>query len=291
MKKVLVIADMKGKKQVAVHRGVEFARRSGESVHIVAFGYETYIANLRDEKLATKLQKALLKARKQHIQDVVDNMDTEGVKVRLEVVWETDIAGWVDKNVSTDRYSTIVKTGHRTENIVHTPTDWKILRQSNIRVMIVAEKSWRKKNTIMCALDLSSNNKKTKELNRYILTEAKALADLLGGNLMCCYAIAIPSVLVDLDIVDKGTILRKSTLDAAEYYAELAEEFGLERESLHSKAGYAEKVIPSVANKVKATMVVLSTSGRKGVRGKLLGNTAEKVLHQLRTDVLILKYK
>ena len=208
----------------------------------------------------------------------------------FQILWEKNIAKWTEINATADRFSVIVKTGHRTENIVHTPTDWKILRQSKIRVMIVAEKTWRKKNTVLCAIDLSKNDKKHKDLNRYIISEAKALSDVSKGQLVCCYAIPLPAALIDLDILDKRNILKKATKEAGEYYAELAAEFGLEKDSLHTKGGNAEKVIPSVANKLKATMVVLSTSGRKGLKGKLLGNTAERVLHQLRTDVLALKY-
>ena len=291
MKKILVIADMSGIKQVAIHRGLELASRSGAAVHIIAFVYDTYISEQKDENKVKKLQQALIKARSQQIDEFIQTLDTNDVKVSSEIVWEKNIAKWTEMNATADRFSIIVKTGHRTENIVHTPTDWKILRQSKIRVMIVAEKTWRKKNTILCAIDLSKNDKKHKDLNRYIISEAKALADLFKGQLVCCCAIPLPAALIDLDILDKRNILKKATKEAGEYYAELAAEFGLEKDSLHTKGGNAEKVIPSVANKLKATMVVLSTSGRKGLKGKLLGNTAERVLHQLRTDVLALKYQ
>lgn len=233
----------------------------------------------------------MIKTRGQQIKEFIQALDAGGVKISSEIVWDKDIAQWIEANATANRFSTVVKTGHRTESIVHTPTDWRVLRLSSIRVMIVAEKAWRKSNTILCAIDLSSNDKKHKELNRHIITEAKALADLFEGQLMCCYAIPLPTVLIDLDILDKRKIIAKAKQAAGEYYAELAAEFGLEKGSLHIKGGNAEKVIPSVANKLKATMVVLSSSGRKGLKGKILGNTAEKVLHNLRTDVLTLKYK
>ena len=59
MKKILVIADMSGIKQVAIHRGLELASRSGAAVHIIAFVYDTYISEQKDENKVKKLQQAL----------------------------------------------------------------------------------------------------------------------------------------------------------------------------------------------------------------------------------------
>ncbi len=48
-------------------------------------------------------------------------------------------------------------------------------------------------------------------------------------------------------------------------------------------------MVASRAAKVRAQLVVIGTVGRKGVRARLLGNTAEKVLLHLKTDVLAIK--
>ena len=291
MKKILVIADMKGKKQAAIHRGLELAKRSGADVHIVAFVFDTYVSEQQDPETAKQLQQSMIDARSKDINEIIQNLDTDKIQLSSEIVWDNNVADWITKNATPEKFSTIIITGHRTENIVHTPTDWRVLRQSNVPVMIVAEKAWRKKNIILCAIDLGRNDKKHKDLNRHIIGEAKALADLFGGQLHCCYAIPLPEVLIDLDILNKKRILKKAKKEAEAHFSEIATEFGLDLSSLHIRGGKAEKIIPSIANKLKATMLVISTVGRKGVKAKILGNTAEKVLHQLRTDVLALKLK
>jgi len=50
-----------------------------------------------------------------------------------------------------------------------------------------------------------------------------------------------------------------------------------------------EKVISSEAAKERAQLLVMGTVGRRGVQARLLGNTAEKVLRYIRTDVLAMK--
>jgi len=44
-----------------------------------------------------------------------------------------------------------------------------------------------------------------------------------------------------------------------------------------------------VVSKLKVDMVVMGTSGKTGLKARVIGNTAEKVLTHLRTDLLAIK--
>lgn len=88
---------------------------------------------------------------------------------------------------------------------------------------------------------------------------------MFNGQLYCCYAVPVPTVLVDIDIVDRRTVENKGKEKARQAFAGLVKEFGLDESALYTKAVRAEKVIPSVANKLKARMVVVGAIGRRGV--------------------------
>ena len=60
-------------------------------------------------------------------------------------------------------------------------------------------------------------------------------------------------------------------------------------ENIHIKAGSATKVIPSLASKHAAGLVIIGSIGRKGLKAKLMGNTAEGVLALLKTDILVMQ--
>ena len=70
---------------------------------------------------------------------------------------------------------------------------------------------------------------------------------------------------------------------------ELAATHDLPEKLFRIKRGPVDKVISSDAARVRAQLVVMGTIGRKGIRARLIGNTAEAVLRHLRTDVLTLK--
>ena len=94
---------------------------------------------------------------------------------------------------------------------------------------------------------------------------------------------------LDLDLVDPIAYARDAEAAMGPRIAELAKACDVPPGAFHCKRGPVERVIASRAAKVGAQIVVMGTIGRKGVKGALLGNTAEKVLRHLKTDVLALK--
>lgn len=57
----------------------------------------------------------------------------------------------------------------------------------------------------------------------------------------------------------------------------------------HILAGVPNKTISHIADEIKADLVIIGSMGRTGVKGLLNKNTAEKVLHHPRTDMLVVK--
>ena len=291
MEKYLIIADTTVENNSSIQRGIELAKLSGAAVHIVGFAFDTFVSELTDPEIIEECRQAIIHDRQNHINKALKKVDHQNISLTSVVVWEKNISDWVVVQTKTGLYNMIIKTGHRSEKFYYTPSDWQLFRESQIPVMIVVNKKWRKKDNILCALDLGSKKDSHKQLNREIIRQGKALAELLNSELYCCYAIPLPTILVDLDIVDKRKIVKEGTKKAQSRFAILADEFGLDSSILHTKPGDAEKVIPSIANKLKSRMVVIGTHRRKGIKGKLIGNTAEKVLHHLHTDLLTINSK
>jgi universal stress protein E len=66
-------------------------------------------------------------------------------------------------------------------------------------------------------------------------------------------------------------------------------EVKIDKDNIHIKSGYPDKIVPSVASDIGAGLVIMGSIGRKGLKAKVLGNTAESVLTLLKTDVLIIQ--
>ncbi|RLA48635.1 MAG: universal stress protein [Gammaproteobacteria bacterium] len=288
MSKILIIADIKDK-CYAIPRGLQLAAKLGQDTDVVAFTY----APLKQLKVKTTeqadIRKRLLAERERDVQARINKFRQPGQKVCLEVVWAKDIDRWVSKRCATKKYLGVVKTGNRSDSLVHTSTDWQLLRECPAPVLLVAEKKWHRARPVLVTLDLSSSMVSKRALNDKVLGIAKGLAGALDVELEIITAIEIPTLLSDLDLVDPIAFVKEAKEDMKSQIRKLAAAHDIPESAFHCKRGPVEKVITSRAAKVRAQIVVMGTVARKGVRARLLGNTAERVLRHMKTDVMAIK--
>ncbi|MBN7798106.1 universal stress protein [Parahaliea mediterranea] len=288
MGKMLVIADI-NTSNAAVSRGLELARRLGLAVEVVAFAW----ASLKGLELGAgdkaEARQRLLNAREQEVEERIAKYRKEGQKVSLKVVWNKDIVSWVLRRVEGGKYTMVVKTGNRSETLVHTPTDWQLLRECPVPVLIVARDKWVRTKPVLAALDLGTTNRDKRKLNHQVVAEAKRIAEVLGAELKLLSAVEVPTLLDELDMVDPISYVKKQKQAMQSHITELAEAHNLPRSAFQVKRGPVSRVITSEAARVRAQLVVMGTVGRRGVKARLLGNTAESVLQLLHTDVMALK--
>lgn len=288
MARILIIADIE-EHCSATPRGLELAARLGFSADVVAFTYTSMSGLDIETSEKTLVRKRMLEQREDVVQARIDKYAKKGQTVSLKTVWAKDLHSWVNKRCASGRYLAVVKTGHRSESLVHTSLDWQLLRECPAPVLIVAEKRWHRARPVLATLDLGSKLATKRALNRQVLTKASKLASALGVELEIITAIEVPVLLADLDLVNPDAYARKAKAEMEPRITALAKEFEIPVGDFHCKRGPVERVITSQAAKVGAQIVVMGTVGRKGVKARLLGNTAEKVLGHLKTDVLAIK--
>jgi universal stress protein E len=111
----------------------------------------------------------------------------------------------------------------------------------------------------------------------------------LEAQVHAVYVIPVSVVAKDLDLIDAKALERTAREKHAAPLAAMAGEFGIPARNILIKAGQPDRVIPSMAARLKVDTVVMGTVGRTGMAGKVLGNTAEQVLQRLRTSMLALR--
>jgi universal stress protein E len=288
MARVLIIADLEDK-GCATPRGLELAAKLGLDADVRAFVYAPLKGLDVPAREHAEIKKRLLEERRATVQSRIDRYRLAGQRVDLQVVWEKDIDKWVNKACAGGSYLAVVKTGSHTGTLVHTSTDWQLLRECPAPVLIVAAKRWHRTRPVLVTLDLGTRLAEKRRLNHKVLKTARELADALGVELEIITAIEIPTLLSDLDLVDPIAYTKQAREAMQEHIAELAVAHGLPAKAFRIKRGPVEKVITSYAARVRAQIVVMGTVGRKGVKARLLGNTAEKVLRHMNTDILAIK--
>ncbi|WP_372965331.1 universal stress protein [Marinobacter sp.] len=289
MEKLLIIMDPTSKNQVALNRGVELARATGARLEVVAFVHEYLDALPNDPVIQNNAKQSLIKLRQNWLEQMLALTDCTDLTISAHTVWEKQIHQWIINYCQQQRVSAVIKTGNRSETLLYTPTDWHLIRECSAPVMLVAEQKWNKAHPILAAVDLSTEKPVKKALNNRIIDQAWHLAKAMETELHLVHALHTSVVLADLDIIDPVSHARKRKEALKPKVEHLCNTWHLTPEQVHIVPGPAQKVIPSVANKIKADMVVMGTTGKTGLAARVIGNTAEKVLTHLRTDLLAIK--
>lgn len=288
MSKVLVIADLEDP-GLATRRGLEMADKLQAAAEVIAFVYAPISQLKIDESSRARIKEQLIADREQKVQARIDKCLHDGQRAKLRVVWEKDVAQWVTRHCKHVNYDLVVKTRCQSETIVHTSSDWQLLRECPAPLLIVAEEKWSRTKPVLASIDLSTRIAAKKKLNEKILATAIGLAEHMDTTVHIICAIEIPRLLSDLDLVDPRAYVADAKAAMAPNLRALAKKFGIAEKDFHIKRGPVDKVISSEAASKRAQIVVMGTVGRKGVKARLLGSTAERVLRHLKTDVLALK--
>lgn len=291
MKHILVIADRLGEEQRIIARAVELASRVGAKLTIVGFVYE-HVGSLpvhlstRDQ---ASLQESLIERHRAEIRQALAAATAgQAIKAGADVFWEKRVADRATQIAAEQRCDLVMKSGHRSETLMYTPTDWQLLRECPVPVLLVTDRRWSKSKHVLAAVDLGTRVRSKQALNYEIVERAAALSGALGCQLHIGYAVPFSTALQDLDIISVSSLRREGLQRAEEFGRSLAQR-GIAVDGLHVVTGKPEKALVSLAAKKRIGLVVLGCVGRKRLAGRVIGNTAEQILHLLKADVLAIK--
>jgi len=288
---ILVIADREDRQQNSLRAALELVRNTPARIQLVGFVHDAIAENpnLMSATAGRRLQAAMVKDKRTWLEEAAKRHAQNAAEIEVTTVWSKDISAWVKENVSAKTCDLIVKSGNRSENMLYTPTDWRLLREGPVPVLIARDKLRKRPSRVLATIDLGTSEAGQKALNKRVLQAASAIAAQLGAELHVVYAIPVSTLAQDLDLVDSRALERRTRRKLEREIGELATDYGLTPAHIVIRAGPPERIVDGVASKLKVALVVMGTVGRKGLKGRLLGNTAEKVLHSNRSNLLALR--
>lgn len=209
--------------------------------------------------------------------------------INSQIIVTDNIVKWVMAYCNSKEFDLIVKAGHRSETLFHTPCDWELIRNLQVPVLIASQQHWRNKHNVLAAINPNNHDDVHQELNSVILQWSKKWANTFNSTLHIVYSLPVSKILKELDIIDINEYASKHRKKGEEKLTELLRQHDLTDVNIHITAGSPEKTIPHYANELKAELVIMGSMGRRGLSGMLVGNVAEKVMHNLRTDSLVIE--
>ncbi|NVK41471.1 MAG: universal stress protein [Oceanospirillaceae bacterium] len=267
-KHLLAVLNPASTDQVALRRAAGLARQNSGKITALLTADETGVGF-----------RASIDAQLQQLRD-------QGVDVRLHVSTEKDLLRAVLLCQHRHGCDLTVKTPqpHSLSDSLFTSLDWKLLRSHSAPVLQVRSEVHDAQAPVLVAVEARSADTEHRELSKHILEQAQWLAKRQQSPLHLFSAHPAPMQ----DPMHPEQDPEQQARDYRDACLELAGHYGIPEQRVHVAAGPAELLIPEFATRLGARLLVLGTVARAGLRGVLLGNTAEQVLEKVATDILVI---
>ena len=255
--KVMVVVDTKAEQQWALQKAIKICRAMGAKLHILA-----------PKADATALKQ--LAAQAASVKEVM-----------LYDTWHNSYIETVIHVRQMTRCHLLVKDVKplTLRHLFQTPVDWSLLRHCRVPVLLVqSEQDWFN-GSIVAAVNAESQQHSV--LNQAILQYATEVAEMFSASTHL--ATAIPATMLN------------NPLPRPDNYRQLVKmyvrKFALNEAQVHVRLGPAPTMIQSVLQETDGRLLVLGTHARAGISAMAIGNTAEQLLHDVKTDMLVLQPK
>ena len=265
--KIFVVVDPTTDQQSALINAEWIASQNSEiSLHV----YEAIFSS-RDNADREALQRVVTQRHQAWVESLVEPMRAAGNDVTVEVEWTADWREAIPAAARRAGADLIVKaasTHSKNERRLLKTSDWTLLRGAHCPVYLVKKDSIVVGAKVLCALNLKAQDDLHDELNGRVIDYSKALIEKVPDSSL-------------------HAVNAYAGSDKFVYPDDLASTTGIDKTCAHSIEGSPDKVIPEIADQIDASIVVIGTAARGGIKAAFVGNTAEKILDEVRTNILI----
>jgi universal stress protein E len=290
--KVLVLADGDDPKQPALRRALECVAEGGE-IEILAVVYEPMLEGyLGNKAIYEPLRQRVVAERLERARALARAVESHGVRGSAKAVWSHPMHTAVAAEVAAAGISLVVAApanlhqggGAAGHGLTH--GDWQVVTSCRAPLLLVKSDGSVPYRDVVAAVDPFHAHAKPAELDRAILRCARSLQLRTGAKLAAvhCY---LPIEYFGADLTSlppSDPALADARLAAVRA---LCADAGVEAAAAKIGRGAPHKVLAQMQQRGEADVVVMGALARGRFAELVVGNTAERVLHQGTGDVLV----
>lgn len=281
MQQILVILDKPKHEQIALQRALELAEKADVRLHLVSFVYEPVAALPMLSGSVLNISDQLKSERAKWLEALQqENPLPKGSTA--EVAWHHDIPSWVLDYTAANACDLVLKTAQKQFGRGGFGSiDWRLIEHVTVPLWLAVSTHWLKRDKIVAAMDPALDNPLHLELNQRVLKKGAVVAAQLGADFDAVACLPMPDM-----TVEQGQF-REQIASLKQALQKVVDDSGVPCKETHFVVGKPAEEVNRVVDRNKARMIMVGRGVRKGAKGFLLGNTAERILGRANTDVLI----
>lgn len=268
IRKVFCIIDPTTPEQPALARAIGIVRNTGASLHAYICAPGAFNLPAEDREA---MREAELARHEAWLEKLIAPYKDKGCVITHEVESSEDWRAALAPAAERAGADLIVKPSYRRSAIQRRfvkTSDWTLLRAAKCPVLFVKAGHMGEFDKILLAVNLAAKDKTHAALNDEVVAYGKAVADLTNAELHVVNA-----------------------YDGSENFVhppDVAKKTGTTRDHVHVGDSDPEELIAKVSEKLGSPMVIIGSVARTGMNAAVVGNTAERILDKLATDVLVI---
>lgn len=172
-------------------------------------------------------------------------------------------------------------------------TDWELIRQCPVPVLIVKSRRPYSKPVVLAAVDPFHAHARPAALDPKLVATGAGFAKLLGGTLHIFHAFMPLQSVAAMPGAPPVMLPPEAENAHAGMIIQTVEDFGAKggvaSKRCHVCMGGVAEELDAAARRTRANLVVMGAVSRSALARMFIGNTAERVLDRLSCDVLVVK--
>ena len=272
------------------------ARVEGEAptVHVVRVVHAG-IADLKSRRVdqSLELKSLILQATERELVDVLDACATGIDRLESMALWNAKTWEGILHFAEANHADLIVKASPwqgANRTLGRTPDDWHLLRHASVPVLLVKDATWPAHPRVVAAIDAFDEDHGG--LGVHTLQAASVLRSLVDGEELQIVSVypALDPWIARLDPSGGYSDLRDNiAADVGDEIGRLVTAAEVEDYRVQVAEGPTVGAIESAVESSRADVLTIGSHARDGVKGVVLGNTAEKLLFEVDVDLLVVR--
>lgn len=263
IRRILALIDPTSNDQWALRKAIAVAG-SGEGIEVIAYACIFSYLECEDPISLIAAERARYEP---WLDKIIADTDTGGVKVTPRIDWDPDWREAIHFAADELHADLVVKRASGRASKLSN-SDRRVLRTVKGDVLLVKREPRAITERILIALNPNAEDEEHQKLDKTIVGIANSIR--AGRPTLEIHAVSA---------------YRDS--DNFVHPPDLAKRAGIDRARAHVRDGATVKVISDTARELDADVVIIGCVARQGLAGLTIGNTAERILGGVNSDILV----
>jgi len=298
IKTILVVVAPNVVNEQILQKAEKLAARYDASLYLLMVCSDN--ANLStfmpDNMANQNISEYLIKSHSKQIKHYLTRLHNQGIAAQGEAVSMKPLYTAILKKAEDVGANLIVKQTHHHSALSRafiTNTDWHLIRESHIPLLLVKDQEWGSHFSVAAAVDPVHTEPKHTVLDVDILQTTHDLACHLPAEMHVVHAcLPIPTgIFLEFDAIagDYSDYRNKVHQHHQQALDALLRDRVENNIEVHFEEGEPEKILPEVVRDSGIDILVMGAISRSGWDKVFIGSTAERVLDNLHCDIWIVK--